>query len=720
MSIMNYLTLELPQPADNKALSGVVSDSDNNKSGGFSRFMEQQNEQEKRGNRLKETGNNSRKERSVVNRNDTNNVNAGVKKRENKSHNDDTHNVSSSTRNKPTGTKTQAASQKTTSATSEKTSSLTASDNTEQTKDTSPKNEDLTKNTHNLAANDTAEEKDKASQQKSDEESSHNPEQLLSFLHASEKVLSPDAVVKIDKKPIDETTALLNADNGDKKTPLKTDKTLIAQSVSLENTLNDSEMLKNVKNLLDNKEQLADAAALKNIASELSKNVNNTALIPENELNIDGQVASEDLDGDALQAKVNDVGGNKAVTQKQSAELAANKNTLTDLLKNNELSNASRNIAQQNSTLQNNVQQSSTQNSAQQEEALTLAATDNITDIEQLSTSAKNSQTQQGTAATNGVIKTAGDLSAKNNINGLLNPSDKTKGNTDVNPQSASETSDADAAELLINNSNEQVLTNPLKSEVKKDLNAHIANKADNKTLNANNETVKETTNELANETTNELFTKALETELTPQNNENKLNQVLNPMFNSQAQQNINSGIGESTFIQEEQTFEHIMQGISSDLAQTQKNASIAQAETISIMRKDFTDALKEKVMVMIHQKIQQVDIQLDPPELGRMQVRINMQNDQAVVNFVVQNQQAKEAIDQNLDKLKHMMADSGVDVGGSNVKQQAKQSSDQQQDNQTNGGSFIAGEEGMGDGSLNTEHTKAYNVSSTGVDYYA
>ena len=140
-------------------------------------------------------------------------------------------------------------------------------------------------------------------------------------------------------------------------------------------------------------------------------------------------------------------------------------------------------------------------------------------------------------------------------------------------------------------------------------------------------------------------------------------------------------------------------------------------------MRKDFNEAVKEKVMVMINQKLQQIDIQLDPPEFGSMQVKIHMQNDQAVVNFVVQNQQAKEALDQNLDKLKNMMADSGVDVGDANVEQQANQSSsnndgnDQKQNSGNGKGLFV---ESGTEQNIDVNSLNMYKASSTGVDYYA
>jgi len=196
---------------------------------------------------------------------------------------------------------------------------------------------------------------------------------------------------------------------------------------------------------------------------------------------------------------------------------------------------------------------------------------------------------------------------------------------------------------------------------------------------------------------------------------------TINPLFDTLSQRETASTIQQmSQQAQAERSYENIMSTMATEVTQTQKHSAVQQAEVISIMRKDFTDAVKEKVMVMISQKLQQVDIQLDPPEFGNMQVRINLQNEQAVVSFIVQNQQAKEALDQNMDKLKNMLADSGVDVGEANVKQQSNQSSaESNHEHSTNNG-----QGGQSDPEIEQQvELKSLNMlkaSSTGVDYYA
>jgi len=160
---------------------------------------------------------------------------------------------------------------------------------------------------------------------------------------------------------------------------------------------------------------------------------------------------------------------------------------------------------------------------------------------------------------------------------------------------------------------------------------------------------------------------------------------------------------------------------ITTDVAETQKNNIQLNQEKIAIYRKDFSDAVKDKVLLMVSQKLQQFDITLDPPEFGNMQIRVNLQGEQAAVNFVVQNQQAKEALEQNMHKLREMLAEQGVEVGDASVEQQSQQNSQGQalQDQHVTSGSSSTTNENQ-DSQLHELSVNKFNSPTTGVDYYA
>lgn len=189
--------------------------------------------------------------------------------------------------------------------------------------------------------------------------------------------------------------------------------------------------------------------------------------------------------------------------------------------------------------------------------------------------------------------------------------------------------------------------------------------------------------------------------------------------YNVNASNNTNQAIQEAYDRIDHQTLEMVTPTSSSDVSQSQKTNIQLHQETIAIFRKDFSDAVKDKVMLMISQKLQQFDISLDPPELGNMQVRVNLQGEQASVNFIVQNQQAKEALDQNMHKLKEMLAEQGVDVGDANVDQQSQHSDSHESDIDEPRHRFSNTEQAS-DVITHNISVKRADSSTQVVDYYA
>jgi len=172
----------------------------------------------------------------------------------------------------------------------------------------------------------------------------------------------------------------------------------------------------------------------------------------------------------------------------------------------------------------------------------------------------------------------------------------------------------------------------------------------------------------------------------------------------------------------QEQALQQLLSKNSSDgiTQQTLKNEVKLEDEALAINRKDFTNAVKEKVMVMINQKINQLEIRLDPAELGSMHVKLNLQNEQAAVSFIVQNSQAKEALEQNMHKLKDMLSESGVDVGESSIEQQDQSAGEQGESSEGRAAANNGGLNSNGEDEVVQSRANLYKASATGVDYYA
>jgi flagellar hook-length control protein FliK len=101
------------------------------------------------------------------------------------------------------------------------------------------------------------------------------------------------------------------------------------------------------------------------------------------------------------------------------------------------------------------------------------------------------------------------------------------------------------------------------------------------------------------------------------------------------------------------------------------------------------------------------------------MQIRIRSEAEQAQVNFVVQNQQAKEALEQSMPKLKEMLAEQGIELGESNIQQDSGSSSEQSTDEaQELANSKLDNPESQ---AQNSQQTRTNSSSSdSGIDYYA
>jgi flagellar hook-length control protein FliK len=196
-------------------------------------------------------------------------------------------------------------------------------------------------------------------------------------------------------------------------------------------------------------------------------------------------------------------------------------------------------------------------------------------------------------------------------------------------------------------------------------------------------------------------------------NNEAKVSHGLfsNLVANAQAQINDDN--------EQQQMLSAINNKVTEHNMQLQKQDVVALREAITLQHKDFANEVKDKVLIMIQHKIQRADIRLDPPELGSMQIKVQMQNEQAVVSFIVQNQQAKEVLEQNMARFKEALAESGVDVGDANVEHQDAQSGEQTANEKETGQSTT--ELASNELESQAQHLTAELVkgSAVGVDYY-
>jgi flagellar hook-length control protein FliK len=132
------------------------------------------------------------------------------------------------------------------------------------------------------------------------------------------------------------------------------------------------------------------------------------------------------------------------------------------------------------------------------------------------------------------------------------------------------------------------------------------------------------------------------------------------------------------------------------------------------------------KVSWLANQKIQFAEIHLNPEELGPIEVKIQMNKDQANIVMNSQHASVRELLEQNVHKLRDLMDGSGVGLGQLDVSDQSsgreRQShASQENANQQNGqpgNRFGAAAEPITDEAVITQTVRMGPVNL--VDYYA
>jgi flagellar hook-length control protein FliK len=137
-----------------------------------------------------------------------------------------------------------------------------------------------------------------------------------------------------------------------------------------------------------------------------------------------------------------------------------------------------------------------------------------------------------------------------------------------------------------------------------------------------------------------------------------------------------------------------------------------------------WDNALGQKVLWMVSSQQQVVELTLNPPDLGPLQVVLSINNDQASATFVSPHADVRQALEAALPRLREMMADSGISLGNMTVSADTsqQQSGFERQDRSSPrpGGS---GEEAMAASSGNGAHIGMSHIQSAGsrlVDIFA
>ncbi|KJZ50103.1 MULTISPECIES: flagellar hook-length control protein FliK [Pseudomonas] len=151
--------------------------------------------------------------------------------------------------------------------------------------------------------------------------------------------------------------------------------------------------------------------------------------------------------------------------------------------------------------------------------------------------------------------------------------------------------------------------------------------------------------------------------------------------------------------------------------------------QPIAMHQSGWTEEVVNRVMYLSSANLKAADIQLQPAELGRLDIRVNMVPDQQTqVTFMSAHPSVREALDGQVHRLRDMFAQQGmgqVDVNVSDQSRGSQQGQEQARQSQTGRTSAGGGRlDSMDDDITSSVAEVAANttsvIGSSAVDYYA
>lgn len=157
-----------------------------------------------------------------------------------------------------------------------------------------------------------------------------------------------------------------------------------------------------------------------------------------------------------------------------------------------------------------------------------------------------------------------------------------------------------------------------------------------------------------------------------------------------------------------------------STVAAMQINGAVADQHiqmpvNIKFGQPEWAGMVAERTAMMAAQKITFAELQLDPPELGPMHVKVTVQNDQASVNFVSASPAVRDSLEQTAVRLREMLDQQGLNLVDVNVADQSDRQQQHPDDSQPNSHKPVnAEEDAPTGGSVNL-----MTVVASGIDHY-
>ncbi|MNN45031.1 flagellar hook-length control protein [compost metagenome] len=99
---------------------------------------------------------------------------------------------------------------------------------------------------------------------------------------------------------------------------------------------------------------------------------------------------------------------------------------------------------------------------------------------------------------------------------------------------------------------------------------------------------------------------------------------------------------------------------------------ALVPGQPLALQQSGISEALVDRVMWMSSQNLKSADIQMEPADLGRLEVRIHMTAEQTQVTFASANAGVRDALESQMHRLRDMFNQQGMTSPNVNVSDQS------------------------------------------------
>ncbi len=147
----------------------------------------------------------------------------------------------------------------------------------------------------------------------------------------------------------------------------------------------------------------------------------------------------------------------------------------------------------------------------------------------------------------------------------------------------------------------------------------------------------------------------------------------------------------------------------------------IALPLQVPVGQPGWDNAVGERIQWMLSRNVQQAEIKLSPPQLGPMEIKISLQNDQTSVQFMASHSATRDALEAAIPRLRELFGEINLNLANVDVSQRQAGDTAAQGDSSANGSSRESGFADTGQDTAQETQAAAVRLQSWGLlDIYA